>query len=129
MKVGRIWRHSPGWLLAGYVLLDVLLLTYTRTVGAAMNADYPFAEQLVGTLIFAGLAWLVWRRGRMAWGLSVLLGAWLLFVLVVGGDITTYMVPLLLISAAKLATLLSPAVRRHLVRPQMQAPPDTSHTV
>jgi hypothetical protein len=36
MTVCRIWRHSPGWVLAGHVLLDVLLLLYTRTAGAAM---------------------------------------------------------------------------------------------
>ena len=118
--MSRVWRHSPGWLLAGYVLLDLLLLGYTRTAGAAMNADYPFAEQLVGTLISAGLAWLVWRRSRVAWGLSVLFSAWMLFVLVVGGDITAYMVPLLLISAAQLVMLLSPVVRKHVARSDVE---------
>lgn len=32
MKTGRVWRTSPGWLLAGYALLEVLLLVYTEIV-------------------------------------------------------------------------------------------------
>ncbi|WP_020578543.1 hypothetical protein [Actinopolymorpha alba] len=112
-------------LLVTMVLLDWLLLLYTRTVGAAINEGIPVAEQAFGTLIATGLTLLVWRRSRIAWGLKVVLGGWALVALVLGGDTwPAYLVPIVLIIATQMAALLSPAVRKHIARPRV---PDPSH--
>jgi hypothetical protein len=115
VNVGRVWKHSPGPLLAAVVLLDWLLLIYTRTVGAEANDGNPVAGQIFWALVTTGLTWLVWRRRRLAWGVLVILDSWTLAQLVLGADIVTaYIVTLLVVIAAQVAALLSPAVRMHV---------------
>ncbi|MEQ4210309.1 hypothetical protein ABN028_28840 [Actinopolymorpha sp. B17G11] len=124
MNVGRVWKGSPGPLLVAYVMLDLLLLIYTRTVGADVNEGNPVAEQVFWALVSAGLTWLVWRRSRLAWGIQVVLSAWMLAVLALGADIVNaYLVTLLVVIATQMTALLSPAVRKHVRTTRM---PDSS---
>ncbi|SDS19457.1 hypothetical protein [Actinopolymorpha singaporensis] len=122
MDVRRVWRSSPGWMLAGYSLVLLLLLVYIRILGVVLGADSPLGAEPVAMLISAGLALLVWRRSRRAWRVLVALTAWMSFGLLFHSDLTTYNFPLFLACGAHVAILLSPAVRTHVARPVVPAP-------
>ncbi|MGW0230052.1 hypothetical protein ACWDWO_17190 [Actinopolymorpha singaporensis] len=129
MNVGRAWRSSPGWLLAGFALLDVLLLIYILIVDAVAGANPPLTVEPVGMLICAGLGFFVWRRSRLAWRLLVLLGAFMLLRVVAFGVVDTYMVLPLLVLAGQMAVLLSPAVRKHVARQDVEGTPPAPDAV
>ncbi|GAA2758894.1 hypothetical protein [Actinopolymorpha rutila] len=105
------------------MLLLLLLLVYARVLGAVLDADSPLGVQPTAMLISVGLAWLVWRQSRLAWRVLVALSVWMLFVLVVSSDLTSYNFPLFLVFGAHVALLLSPALRTHVARPVVPAPP------
>jgi hypothetical protein len=118
VTIGEVWRQQPRLLLAVYVVLEWLLLLFTRTVGADLNEGMPVAPQVFWSVVVTGLAWLVWRRSQVAWALLLVLGILPLLMMILGADgVTAYMSALVLRGASQLVVLLSPAVRRHIRRP------------
>jgi hypothetical protein len=113
---------AEGRILAVHVLLDWLVLIYIRT---GDGEGIPLTRQLAGTLVATGLAWLVWRRSQVVWGLLlvwhggfVLWMAWLASV-----PWGARVVGLMLVNAVQLAMLLSPAVLHHVRRPAAHPAP------
>jgi hypothetical protein len=113
--VAKFWRHSPGHLLVISAMLNVLLVAYTRTAGATLNAGVPIGRQLVQLAIVEFLTWRVSKRGRVAWALLMLLNGSLIALVPLGAGGAPwrdpYLLGLLIMWACQLILLASPAVR------------------
>jgi hypothetical protein len=114
--MSRLWRQQAGTLLLAFITLDVLTLAATRTVGASLNAGQPAAGQLIGFALDGFLVWRIWRGGRVAWTVLLVLTAGLLLLVILGAGWPwpAYLVVMLAILAAQTSILLSPAVRGHV---------------
>lgn len=118
----RKWRATPRQLLGAFVALDILLLIYTRTAGASLNAGQPVSGQLAWTALDGWLVWRIWRHGRVAWAVLLVLSVLPLLQMAVGAvwPWNLYVLGLLALAVAQVALLLSPAVRHHLRGRQTQ---------
>jgi hypothetical protein len=117
----RIWRHDARVLLIAFLVLDIALVVYTQTAGAAVNGhNAGLASQQAGwTLLDAFLVGRVWRGGRIAWAVLLVLNLILLaMLLLLAPAWTAYDAPLIVFLAAQLLVLVAPAVRHHLGRAQ-----------
>jgi hypothetical protein len=113
--MSRIWRGDVRLLLAVAAALEVLLVVYTRTAGAALNAHQPLGPQVAETGFGLFLLWRVWRGGRIAWLVMVVMDALLLVATAAGVTaVGPYLAGLWGYVAVQLAVLLSPAVRRQV---------------
>jgi hypothetical protein len=114
----EIWRSRAGLLLAAFVLLDGVIVTYTRTIGASPNSHQPLAAQLLWFALDTWLAWRVWHRGRTAWGVLVALSGLTLLTILLGAvwPWGPYLTGLVLLLAVQTSLLLSSPVRRHIRR-------------
>ena len=123
----RFWRSEPGRLLAAYVILDVLLIVYTRTAGASLNAGTSGSAQLAWTALDGFLVWRVWRGGRVSWVILVAINGLAVAALVMGvaSPWGLYQLGLLVFIVVQLAVLLSPAVRAY--RPGSRSGTATGH--
>ncbi len=123
----RLWRTQPGRLLAAYVILDVLLIVYTRTAGASLNAGTSGGAPLAWTALVGFLVWRVWRGGRVSWVILVVINSLALAALVMGvaSPWGLYQLGLLVFIVVQLAVLLSPAVRAY--RPGSRSGTATDH--
>ena len=111
----RIWRTDVRLLLAVAAVLDVLLVVYTRTAGAALNAHVPFGPQLAETGFDLFLLWRVWRGGWVAWLVMIVLDSLFIVMMVFGvPSVGSYLIGLWAFAAVHLAVLLSPAVRHQV---------------
>jgi hypothetical protein len=112
----RLWRDQAGVLLIAFIALDVLIFTATRTVGASLNAAQPVTGQLIGLALDALLVWRIWRGGRVAWTVLLILTAGLLLLVVMAAawPWSGELVVMLAVLASQTVILLSPAVRGHL---------------
>jgi len=116
--VVQIWRSRTGQLLTAFVLLDVVIVTYTRTIGASPKWHQPLGAELLWLALDTWLAWRVWQRGRTAWGVLVALSALplLTILLVAAWPWGPYLTGLVLLLAVQTLLLLSSPVRRHVRR-------------
>lgn len=114
----RIWRSRAGLLLTAFVLLNVVIVTYTHTVGASPDSHQPLGAQLLWLVLDTWLAWRVWHRGRAAWGVLVALSALTLLtiLLLAAWPWGPYLTGLVLLLALQTLLLLSPPVRHHIRR-------------
>jgi len=71
----RAWRGRAEWLLLVFMVLDGLTVAYTRTAGARLNAGQPIGRQLIWLALDGFLIWRIWRRGRIAWTVLLILTA------------------------------------------------------
>lgn len=112
----KAWRTAARPMLAGFLALDVLFLVYTRTFGTGLNAHQPISRQVVWLALDAWLAWRIWRRGRIAWTVLVVITGSLVLLIVIGAAWPWgwYLLGIQLLLVAQLILLLSPAVRRHV---------------
>jgi len=116
--MAEIWRSRAGLLLVAFVLLDAVIVTYTRTVGASSNSHQPLGAQLLWFALDTWLAWRVWHGGRIAWGFLVALSALPLLTILVGAvwPWGPYLTGLVLLLAVQTLLLFSSPVRRHVRR-------------
>lgn len=113
-------RWSVGRLLGLVIAMDVLVVVYTRTVGAELNTSSPLSNQLFWVGIHALSAYRVWRGGRLAWTVLfvVTAGPALLMLALTASDGTFgYVAPLALAGLAQAGILLLPRVRAHVHPP------------
>jgi len=117
--MAEIWRSRAGLLLVAFVLLDAVIVIYTRTIGASPNSHQPLGVQLLWFAVDSWLAWRVWHRGRTAWGVLVALSAVALLAILVAAvwPWGPYLTGLVLLLAVQILLLLSSPVRRHIRRP------------
>jgi hypothetical protein len=122
----RIWFSQAGRLLVAYLLLDVVIMIYSSTAGARLNAGQDvLGEQAGWTAADVLLCWLAWRAGKLA------LTAWvvLLFGVVVPllqlligmATFTLYIGGFFVILILQAAALLTPPVRHHVSRGHQSA--------
>ncbi|HUB38875.1 MAG TPA: hypothetical protein VMA72_08490 [Streptosporangiaceae bacterium] len=116
--MARIWRDSPGRLLALYLVLGVIALAVSHSSPSAKS-------QLLWFLLEVFLAWRVWRGGRTSRVVLILVS-----MISFGGAAFTGprlwsfgVLALLAIYAAQVALLVSPAVYQ---RTRRDASPDWS---
>lgn len=114
--MGRAWRRQADWLLVAVVVLDGLTFVYTRTAGASLNASQPVAGQLFGLALDGLLVWRIWRRGRIAWTVLLILTGLTLVLILLGAvwPFSPYLLGLLAVIVTQTVLLLSPAVRDHI---------------
>ncbi|MFO7960430.1 MAG: hypothetical protein R6U94_05750 [Nitriliruptoraceae bacterium] len=111
---------SVARLLRLVVVLDVLTVVYSRTVGAELNASWPLSNQLFWIGLHALLAYRVWRGGRLAWTLLFVLKAGPALLLLALATATpsdgsfSYVAPLALAGLTQAGLLLLPRVRAHV---------------
>jgi hypothetical protein len=115
-SMSRLWRQQAGTLLLAFITLDVFTLAAMRTVGASLNAGQPATGQLIGLALDGFLVWRIWRGGRVAWTVLLVLTAGLLLLLILAAawPWSAYLLVMLAILGAQTIILLSPAVRGHL---------------
>jgi hypothetical protein len=103
-------------MLTAFVLLNAVIVTYTRTVGASPNSHPPLGAQLLWLALDTWLAWRVWHGGRTAWGVLVALSAVALITILLGAvwPWGPYLTGLVLLLAVQTLLLLSPPVRHHV---------------
>jgi hypothetical protein len=116
----KIWLSRAGRLLIAYLALDVVIMIYTGTAGAKLNAGHDTLRgQLVWTAGDTVLCWLAWRGGRLgavAWVLLVAEVLITLPILLAGMlSFTPYICGLLVILILQGAALLAPPVRHHVL--------------
>ena len=99
-----------------FMVLDGLTFAYTRTAGASPNAGQPIAGQLIWLALDGLLVWRIWRRGRIAWTVLLILTGLPLILILLGAvwPFPPYLLGLLAVIVAQTALLLSPAVRDHI---------------
>jgi hypothetical protein len=112
------WLRRPGALLITFIVTDVVIMLYTNTAGASINArQHELALQAAFTVLDVILVWLVWRgglSGRIAWTLLLVEVFFTLGAMIFGNAFTAYDSALYVFFAAEAAILLTPAVRQHL---------------
>lgn len=114
--VARLSRSPAALALATFLIVDVLIVVYLRTAGASLNSRQPIGGQLVMLALHTGLAWSIWRRSRVAWGILLALSG-ILDILILAGagwPPSPFLLGFLALLAAQAMLLLSPAVTRHL---------------
>jgi hypothetical protein len=113
-------RISAGRLLVAWLLLDLALLVFTQTAGAHYNPASLADQRIVWTAIDAFLVWRVWRGGRVAWTVLLVICVAPLALMVLGaiGPWSAYESGLLAFGLAQILILLTPAVRHHVSRGQ-----------
>jgi hypothetical protein len=97
------------------MVLDVLGVVCARSA-EALNAGQPVTDELLWLALGGFLAWRVWRHGRMAWVVLLILTAAFL-PLVPASPAWPFpldLVGIFAIPAAQTVLLLSPAIRRHV---------------
>ena len=112
----RAWHQQASSLLIMFMLLDALSVIYTRTAGASLNAGQPITGQLIWLALDSILAWRIWRRGRLAWTVLLILRALFLALVLIEAPspLTPYLLGALAIPAAQTVLLISPAIRGHV---------------
>jgi hypothetical protein len=116
VNVVQAWRQQASWLLITFMVLDVLGVVYTRTAGASLNAGQPITGQLIWLALDSLLAWRIWRHGRLAQIVLLILRASLLLLVVIsaGWPWPPYLLGVLAITSAQTMLLVSPAIRDHV---------------
>jgi hypothetical protein len=116
--MGRLRRTNARSLLIAFMVLDLGLCAYVETAGAQINAHTDSAQQQVAWLLIdAFLVWRVWRGGRIAWAILLVLNVIDLALLLVGSvSWTAYEAGLAAFVIAQTVILLTPAVRQRTVR-------------
>ena len=118
----RAWRQQPGTLLITVVVLEVLAFAVAYGLGPTgvqLNMWTVLVPAIVGLVLYANVAWRIWRGGRTAWAfLLVLSGIPALLLLVslfmAGEAWLAYRLGEGIIGAVQAALLLSPAIRSRI---------------
>jgi hypothetical protein len=119
--MARLWRTAAGRLLIAYLLLDLVLAVFTETAGARYTPHIDLVDQqIVWTALDAFLLWRVWRGGRVAWAVLLVLDIYGLAVMVLGrvGSWSAYAGFLCALVVTQTLIVLAPAVRHHVSRGQ-----------
>jgi len=122
-RVWMLWRYGAPELIISCLGLELVLLAYQLYLGPAAG----LRALIFWTALEMFLLWRIWRGGKVAWVVLVLLDAAAVGVLVLGQawpwDWSG--TGLLAIVAAQLIMLVSPAVRHHLqARARARGEPD-----
>jgi len=112
----RMPQSPAALIIAAFLILDALIIVYTRTAGASLDSHQPIGGQLVMLALHTGLAWRIWHRSPVAWTILLALTS-ILTILILFGASWPWS-PLVLgfaaMLAAQIALLLTPAIRHHL---------------
>jgi len=118
VNVVQTWRQKAGSLLITFMILDVLIVVYTRTAGASFKSDVPTIwSQLQWLLLDSFLVWRIWRHGgrRARIFLLIVRAAGVPAIAVfVAWPWPWYFWGGIAITAAQAALLVSPAIRHHV---------------
>lgn len=118
VNVVQTWRQKAGPLLITFMVLDVLIVVYTRTAGASFKADQPtIGSQLQWLAWDSFLVWRIWRHGGRFARIVLLIvraAAVLLIPVFVAWPWPWYFWGAIAMTAAQAALLVSPAIRHHV---------------
>ena len=118
-------RAEVGVMLVLFMALAALAMFLGQITNTTFSPPESASAQLSWAALDCFLIWRVWRRGRIAWGILVALTAIDVAAFMALGALThgtlfmvsNYDLAALLVTAAQLSLLLSPAVRSHVRRP------------